>query len=156
VRRRRGAVGHEGAEEDGGGDLVREQLGGQGDAHAAEAVADEHDAVPGGERREEVQQRRRVVPERGHLAERPRVHARRRQVRRVHAVPRGAEPGGHLEPGPAAEARAVDEHDVLAAAAAHGEKGYGTVLLAARDVGSNARSPLVRLQQPRLGAEENL
>jgi len=42
------------------------------------------------------------------------------------------------------------------AAAAHGEKGYGTVLLAARDVGSNARSPLVRLQQPRLGAEENL
>ena len=71
-----------------------------------------------------------------------------------HAVPRGAEPGGHLEPGPAAEARAVDEHDVLAAAA-HGEKGYGTVLLAARDVGSNARSPLVRLQ-PRLGAQENL
>jgi len=54
VRRRRGAVGHEGAEEHGGGDLVREQLGGQGDAQAAEAVADEHHAVPGRERREEV------------------------------------------------------------------------------------------------------
>jgi len=117
VRRPRRAVGHEGAEEHHGGDLVRERLGGQGHVDAAEAVADEHHAVALRQRRQEVQQWLGVVPERGHLTQRPRVHARRRQVRRVHAVPRRAQRGGHLEPGPAAQARAVDQHNVLAAVA---------------------------------------
>jgi hypothetical protein len=44
--------GHEGAEEDVGTDLVREHLGGEVHVDAAEPVADEHDALPVGKRRE--------------------------------------------------------------------------------------------------------
>lgn len=48
------------------------------------------------------------------LAQRPRVDARRDEVRCGDAVPGRPEPRGHLEPGPAAKARAVDQNNVLA------------------------------------------
>lgn len=114
MRRPGRVVRHEGAEEHGGGDLVREQLGGQRDVDAAEAVADEDHLLPWREGAEEAQQRRGVVAERRHHAQRPRVDARRAEVRRGDAVPGRPEPRRHLEIGPAADARAVDQDEVLA------------------------------------------
>ena len=109
VRRRRPMVRHEGGDEHRSGDLLREQLAGEGDVHAAEAVADEHHLLAGREGLQEVQQRLGVVAERRHLAQRPGVDARRRQVRRADAVPGRPEPRRHLEPGPAAEACAATD-----------------------------------------------
>jgi len=125
VGARVGAVRQEGGDEHGGGDLLREGLGGERDAHAAEAVADQDGALAAGEPAERVQQRARVVLEGGRVAEAARVGARGREVRRVHAVARRAENRGHAVPAPADVPRAVHQDDARRALGRRGNRRRG-------------------------------
>jgi hypothetical protein len=132
LRARVGAVRQERGDKHGGRHLLRERLRGERDAHAAEAVAHQDRPLSRRERPECVEQRPRVVLEGGHVAELPRVDARRREVRRVHAVSRGAEQRGDPVPAPPAVARAVHQDDARRSLGSSRKRGsrHGVELLA--------------------------
>uniref|UniRef100_A0A0E0JTD6 Uncharacterized protein n=2 Tax=Oryza punctata TaxID=4537 RepID=A0A0E0JTD6_ORYPU len=109
---------HRGSDEHGGGDLVREPLHGEREAEAAVAVPDEDQPLAGRSRGDGVEQRARVLLEGAHLVDARRVRARRGHVERRRAVPRGAQRGDHPVPAPRTVAEAVDQDEMLLAAAA--------------------------------------